>query len=648
MSDEYKNVPEELKKLKQWVCYKLEWDEKKQKNNKIPKNPFNGGNAMANNPDTWGDYGTALAAIQKYNFDGLGIEFANGIFGIDVDHCIEKNDETGEEKMNAIAAEVMTTVQSYTETSPSGTGIHILCKGELPKEPGRRNDDIGLEMYDTGRFFTVTGKTLKGYSSLEERTSQVKALHEKYLKKKEKPISQPVVTYSTDLSDREVLDKMFDSTSGREIKALYDGDLSAHSNDHSRADQALVNHLVYWTNGNFGQVDSLFRQSGLMRPKWDEKRGVDTYGNLTIQRAFDSFIPYEPPTKKTPQQDFKGVTSQQQDKHNNTIVQSLPSNTSAAPDTVAEYLARGFKKEIEDFQKYKDRKTGYSNLDTLTSLYPGLYVIGAISSLGKTTFTHQLGDQLAGMGDHVLFFSLEQSRLEMVTKSLSRITAKNDKDTAVSAINIRGGKSTPAVEKAIADYSKVASKVSVIECGFDTNIEFIRGYTESYIKENQVKPIVIVDYLQIIPPTEQKQATKDSIDMNVRALKTMQRDHALVVFVISSLNRSNYLTPVDYESFKESGGIEYTADVIWGLQLQCINEDLFNKNEKLKEKRERIRKAKKEIPRKIELVCLKNRYGISSYSCGFDYDPRYDLFSPEDDFKPIEESETPFNKSKRK
>ena len=101
----------------------------------------------------------------------------------------------------------------------------------------------------------------------------------------------------------------------------------------------------------------------------------------------------------------------------------------------------------------------------------------------------------------------------------------------------------------------------------------------------------------------------------------------MTIFVISSLNRTNYLAPIDFESFKESGGIEYTADVVWGLQLQCMNGGVFENSEKKTiEKRKIVKEAKAANPRKIELVCLKNRYGISSYSCYFDYYPKFDLF----------------------
>ena len=94
------------------------------------------------------------------------------------------------------------------------------------------------------------------------------------------------------------------------------------------------------------------------------------------------------------------------------------------------------------------------------------------------------------------------------------------------------------------------------------------------------------------------------------------------------LDNQNYLAQVDFESFKESGGIEYTADVIWGLQLKIMNSEIFEGEKKLKQKRDAVRQAKNENPRKIELVCLKNRYGLSSYSCDFLYYARYDLFVP--------------------
>ncbi len=301
----------------------------------------------------------------------------------------------------------------------------------------------------------------------------------------------------------------------------------------------------------------------------------------------------------------------------------------ARPDAVSEYLSKAFITDIEKFKTYQDKKTGFYNLDEeMGGLYAGLYVVGGISSVGKTTFIHQLGDQLAEQGEHIIYFSLEQSKLELVSKSLARITAKQDYNSAVTGISIRSGYIPKQVLRAAEAYEKTAQRVNIIEGNFDTTTETIRAYIDRYISLNNVKPIVIIDYLQIIPG-DPRIGDKQRTDSNVTELKRISRDFDLTMFVISSLNRSNYLTPIDFESFKESGGIEYTADVIWGLQLQAINDDIFNSDKKIREKRERIKQAKAEDPRKIELVCLKNRNGKPHFSCNFAYYPKYDLFSPE-------------------
>ena len=624
-------VLEEIKSLPQWVCYQNQWNEKKQKYSKIPKNPANGYGAKANDPATWATYAEAVAAARRYNFDGVGFEFAAGYMGIDLDNVI---DESG--NINPVAAEIVATLDSYTEYSPSGKGLHILCKCPGANAIGSRNDAIGLEMYNNGRFFTVTGKPYGEIKPIQNRTEQARAVFMKYLykppKEKQPANNTPVGSYTESASDLELWQKMFSSRKGQEIQALYNGDISGHDNDHSRADQALANHLAYWTNCDARRIDEMFRQSALMRPKWDSKRGAQTYGEKTIAAAIANTPVYNPPVRATAAQDFNDERGAK-DMQSKEIAPVQPqAQEIKPPENIREYIKKTLKGDLERFQSFKDRKTGFSNIDELTSLYPGLYVIGAISSLGKTTFAHQLGDQLAKQGDHVLYFSLEQTRLEMVTKGLARITAQNDIENAVSAIDIRRGNITDAVKEAVRAYADFAEHETVIECSFDTTIDTITETVKSYIRQTGTKPVVIVDYLQIIRPTDPKQNTKDAVDGHVRALKKLQTENDLVLLVISSLNRQNYLTPVDFESFKESGGIEYTADVIWGLQLQIMNGDLFDKKDRLKEKREKVRQAKLENPRKIELVCLKNRYGKSSYSCGFNYYPQFDLFRPATDF----------------
>lgn len=287
--------------------------------------------------------------------------------------------------------------------------------------------------------------------------------------------------------------------------------------------------------------------------------------------------------------------------------------------------------EMASFRSGGRVQSGYKNLDAVTNMYPGLYVLGAISSLGKTTFSHQMCDQMAEAGHHVLFFSLEQNALELASKSLSRIMAKKDATKAMTSLEIRKSENDERVKAAVDEYSGFTDNVTVIECSFSMTMDDIVQCVKEYIERNKVTPIVIVDYLQVIQaPENSRMTTKDLVDSHVRRLKKLQSENKLVLIAISSLNRQNYMTQIDYESFKESGGIEYTADVVWGLQLQVLSTDeIFDKQGSINEKREVIKKAKAANPRKVELVCLKNRFGISSYTCAFDYYPQFDLFIPD-------------------
>ena len=225
------------------------------------------------------------------------------------------------------------------------------------------------------------------------------------------------------------------------------------------------------------------------------------------------------------------------------------------PDNVEIYVREKLKVEMKRFQKSKDRKTGFRNLDEETSLYPGLYVLGAISSLGKTTFMHQMADQLSERGESVLYFSLEQNKLELVTKGIARLMAKKDIKKALSAIDIRRGAEVSGLDEVIEEYGKIASNENIIECDYEYTVEDVIEYVMNYIEESGKSPVVIVDYLQVLRPKE-RLGTREGIDANVKALKKLQSENEIVVIVISSFNRLNYTTLIDYESFKESGGMD--------------------------------------------------------------------------------------------
>lgn len=316
-----------------------------------------------------------------------------------------------------------------------------------------------------------------------------------------------------------------------------------------------------------------------------------------------------------------------------TAIAKAIASTAARPDNTAAYLDNLMAGEIDRFKQAQDRKTGFANLDEKAGgLNAGLYVLAAISSLGKTTFALQLGDQIAAQGQEVLFFSMEQSRLEMVSKSLARLTAQADMQTAVNSLSIRRGYLPSQVTAAARRYKEqTGERMSIIEGNFNCDIGFIADYIRRYKQRTGATPVCFIDYLQVLQPAadgKSRSSKKEEIDLAVTELKRLSRELDLTIIVISSLNRANYMTPFAFESLKESGGIEYTADVVWGLQLACLDEELFDKEGSIKAKRKRINEAKAEEPRKIKFICLKNRYGISNYDCNFAYYPQYDLFVP--------------------
>ena len=621
-----KNILAEIKALRQWVAYRLTWDEKKEKIKKIPINPHDGTQAKANDPTTWGTYEEAMTFAMRQGLiagksGGIGFEFANGYAGIDLDDVI---DEKG--NLTDYAAEIVQIMNSYTEISPSGRGLHILFKIDVPlSEIGsvRRNTASGIEVYDTGRYFTVTEKIYGEYKPIQERTEECKKVYVKYFIQEEKIKSIKDWKYRPQdynpnggkpQPEPDLLELMFNSESGQSLRALYNGDFSGYGSQ-SEADLALCNHLAFWTSKNPQRIDELFRASGLYRPKWDEKHDSagNTYGQITISKAINSTNHvYEP-----------------HEQHGSTQTQAL--HTQVGGDMLS-YMLSGFQHDLANFASFKNRKTGFENIDKFNSLYPGLYVIGGVSGVGKTTFAQQIADNLARAGEYILFFTLEQSRFELASKALSRLTAKDQDDftRAKTALDIRNSRITDAVEKAIEKYKSFASHETFIEGGFNISNQAIIKSIQDYMQLTGRKPIVFIDYLQIIAPSSSKKATKEAVDEHVHALKKLQVDNSLVMFVISSFNRTNYLTIADFESFKESGLIEYSADVVWALQLLAMNAGIFDKEAKTQSKRNFVHEAKKAEPRKIELISLKNRYGRSYARYFFKYYAQYDLFTPYD------------------
>ncbi len=308
--------------------------------------------------------------------------------------------------------------------------------------------------------------------------------------------------------------------------------------------------------------------------------------------------------------------------------------------SVSEYIHAGcFEKDIDYFKAYKERKTGYTNLDEYITLYPGLAFLGGASSLGKTTFAVNLIDQLASKGEHVLYFSLEQQKIEILTKSFARMIYERDPYTRLTNIDIKNGADSARLASVKAEYAERSKNIYIIKENFRTTAPMIRDTIESYIQSKGVRPIVVIDYLQLIAPPDEKYrgSLREVVDDNIKVLKDVQGSNELFMLVISSFNRSTSSDPVSYESFKETGMIEYTGDYIWGLQLAIQDEEnehfymtTGTKGGKVQRsvqgRMAMIYDALKGSKREVELVSLKNRNGKQRFKCFFDYWVEHDAF----------------------
>lgn len=291
--------------------------------------------------------------------------------------------------------------------------------------------------------------------------------------------------------------------------------------------------------------------------------------------------------------------------------------------------------------------TGFKELDAITGggLQRGLYVIGATSSYGKTTISLQIADTVAANGHPVLFVTIEQSAQEIVSKSLSRLTHDEHKSvggglTAQEMCNSllrREWKQAKwdAMVAASNEYVETISpNMRILEGVRRPTVDDVRTVAEDMRAEFGVAPCIFIDYLQLLSPKKgkEKDGDKQIVDANVTELRIMAKELKTPVWCVATLNRESYSGPVEFESFKESGSIEYGADYLMGLQPEGIAaavKGAKNSTDKKLKGTAHVDKSKRDNPRKVELTLLKNRNGNTTGSeKGFRlaYYPRTNMF----------------------
>ena len=293
-------------------------------------------------------------------------------------------------------------------------------------------------------------------------------------------------------------------------------------------------------------------------------------------------------------------------------------------ENVLNYLDT-FNTLIKDQLLNRPLSTGIKALDD--ALEGGFYrknlvILGAISSLGKTTLALQIADNVARGGNDVLIFSLEMSKEELIAKSLSRNTFLKAYDKHYTALalttrEILTGKGTndliPNNDKikdnyleAYEDYkNNIASNIYITECNEDLeiNINTINEKIKNHIAITNNKPLVVIDYLQIIQNKEKGLTDKQVIDKIVTNLKRIARDNDITILLISAFNRASYNQESNLSSFRDSSTIEYTSDVLISLQHEKLDGVLDDT------KKVNTNQEQQKDERALTLKVLKNRNG---------------------------------------
>jgi putative DNA primase/helicase len=298
-------VPETLREREAWVCWRYKRDTDRDEWTKVPVDPATDEYASSTDPETWGGFADAVAHHEDPDTDTDGVGYVvsdeDVVVGIDLDDC--RNPETGD--LDPWARDVLDTVETYAEVSPSGTGLRLFGLGFVP-DGGTRADVEGveghIEMYDSGRYLTVTGHALDhAAEDVQQVHDAIEDVHAEYIaddgaREPDESDANLGVEAGTpggavDLTDETLIEKAKSAANGEKFRQLWNGTTSGYPS-HSEADLALCDLLAFWTGGDRSRIDDLFRQSGLYRGKWDR----DDYRERTIDKALDSRTEYYDPS----------------------------------------------------------------------------------------------------------------------------------------------------------------------------------------------------------------------------------------------------------------------------------------------------------------------------------------------------------------
>lgn len=286
------SIPDDLKKINHWVCwrYASSGDGSSHRWCKQPVSPERGTFAKTTCPNTWTDFGRAATYFQRNQsrLAGIGFVFTGDdpFVGVDLDHCCDP--ATG--NLTEWASTIVSEIDSYTEVSPSGTGVKIILKSDQAVT-SRRKLSPGIEIYNSQRFFTLTGHVLDERRQVRERTEPLLSLHQRHFPNADSTVQfRPQESETVAATEDQIMNRASRSRNGEKFQALWNGSTHLHAENQSQADLALCRILAFWCGPRPKQIDRLFRRSKLYRSKWDESHYAEgtTYGEATILKAIEA------------------------------------------------------------------------------------------------------------------------------------------------------------------------------------------------------------------------------------------------------------------------------------------------------------------------------------------------------------------------
>jgi replicative DNA helicase len=531
-----KNIPEELRAVDQWVLWKI--TKRDGKDTKIPCQ-INGAMAKSNDPETWSDFETCLKRFALGSWEGLGFVFSaeDPYCGIDLDGC--RNPETG--VIEQWAKEIILDINSYAEVSPSQTGVKIWVRGNWPFAGHKIELDVpkvsdktpAIEVYDSVRYFAVTGQRLQGMRVIGERQEHLDSLRKKFWKE---TVAAPSPSQDW-RSEPSVMD--------RAEKYLAKMPVSVSGQNGSGAAFHAACVLVQGFDLPPNQAMGLMRiwNQGC-QPPWSERElqhKIDDAAKLIGERGYLR--------NASPQRyDRIQLPDYTKRRKQGDELDAPEIKVSTLKDSANEYLHRVASGEI------KMLDLGLPELDFALGggVEAGeMIIFAARPSHGKSMGALQIIHNFTAWGIPSLIVTEEMSSLALGKRAIQFASPVNEKQWAEQSKSVGADLETHFRDRApcyIAEDSRTVERAS----------DVIR----EHVSEKRVG-LVVVDYIQQLAKSDKK--GYDEVTRVSRILKQTAKDCQVPMIVLSQLNRAIESRPKflpQMSDLKESGQLEQDADVI--------------------------------------------------------------------------------------